>query len=161
MNDIESRKLDDLHLVMAAGRQIHAAMDRLDRLMSERLNVNRTDLRCLFHLMDKGAATPGDICNATGLTSGSVTTLIDRLERQGLAERRHDCLDRRSVTIDIPEDQRSRVETETAALEAAILDRFAALEAGQLALVAAALPLFVKVLEDGADQLGSTDRNQL
>ena len=153
MSETDTKSTDDLHKVMVAGRQIHAAMDRLDGLMSETLGVNRSDLRCLFHLITHGAATPGDIAAATGLTSGSVTALLDRLERQGLAVRRQDCTDRRSVMIEIPAARRAVIDAATSALEQAILGRFAALEPGQLALVAAALPVFVKALQDGADEL--------
>jgi DNA-binding MarR family transcriptional regulator len=155
MNQFDPAKRDDLQAVMAAGRRIHAAMDRLDAIMSDGLGVNRTDLRCLLHLIDKSGSTPSDIAATIGLTSGSVTALIDRLERQGLAERRHGCADRRTVTIDIPAGERERVEGAIRRLEAAILGEFAALEGEQLALVAAALPLFADVLQRGADRIAT------
>jgi len=50
MNTDASRTAD-LQAVLVAGRQVHAAMDRLDGLMSDALGVNRSDLRCLFHLI--------------------------------------------------------------------------------------------------------------
>jgi DNA-binding MarR family transcriptional regulator len=156
MNQFDPAKRDDLQLVMAAGRSIYAAMDRLDSIMSDELSVNRTDLRCLLHLIDNGGSTPGDIATTTGLTSGSVTALIDRLERQGLAERRPGCPDRRTVTIEIPAGERQRVERAIERLEAAILGEFAALEGEQLALVAAALPLFATVLQRGADRIATS-----
>jgi len=155
MSKILTQTEQDLHAVMNAGRQIHAAMDRLDGLISEALGVNRSDLRCLFHLITKGGATPGEIAAATGLTSGSVTALLDRLERQGLALRRQDCTDRRSVTIEIPLERRAQIEAVTSALERVIADRFLDLDTGQLALVAAALPAFVTVLQQGANSLAA------
>lgn len=143
----------DLQAVMDAGRQIYAAMDRLDDLMARDLGVNRSDLRCLYHLSQRGASTPGEIAAATGLTSGAVTALLDRLERQGLIGRRQDCTDRRSVTIVIPDDRCTAIEAAKTRLEAAIKAEFSALEASELALVASALPLFGQVLERGGDRL--------
>lgn len=153
MTEFTAKSDQDLHAVMRAGREIHAAMDRLDGMISETLGVNRSDLRCLFHLLTNDGATAGEIAAATGLTSGSVTALLDRLERQGLAVRHHDCKDRRSVTIEIPPEKRARIEVVTATLERVIAGRFLELEPGQLALVAAALPVFVTVLQEGADTL--------
>jgi len=147
----------DLLTVMAAGRQIHAAMDRIDGLISEALGINRSDLRCLFHLIREGAATPSEIAGTTGLTSGSVTALLDRLERQGLAARRQDCSDRRSVSIMIPDAKRGQVDAVMHALEASLMGRFAALEPGRLALVAAALPVFVEALQEAADKFSTSD----
>ena len=149
----------DLLAVMDAARQIHATMDRLDALLSGTLGVNRSDLRCLIHLSAQGDATPREIAAATGLTSGSVTALLDRLERQGLTQRRHDCMDRRSVTIAIPADRRAHIESTLETIRTAIMGPFMALEVEQLALVAAALPVFVKGLQKAADQLLDTSEN--
>jgi DNA-binding MarR family transcriptional regulator len=146
-------RTEDLQAVMDIGRRIYAAMDRLDDLMARELGVNRSDLRCLYHLNHRGASTPSEIAAATGLTSGAVTALLDRLERQGLIGRRQDCSDRRSVTIIIPDARGSVIEAAKARLEAAILGEFEALEAGELALVASALPLFGQVLERAGDRL--------
>ena len=47
----------------------------------------------------------GDIARRTGLSSGAVTGLIDRLERLGLVERAADPADRRKVLVRVREDQ--------------------------------------------------------
>lgn len=54
----------------------------------------------LLHAIDTGeVATPGDIASFTGLTSGSVTSLVDRLETAGYVERRRSAEDRRVVLV--------------------------------------------------------------
>jgi DNA-binding MarR family transcriptional regulator len=43
--------------------------------------------------------SPGELAAAAGLTTGGVTTAIDRLERTGYATRVRDTKDRRRVTV--------------------------------------------------------------
>jgi DNA-binding MarR family transcriptional regulator len=52
-----------------------------------------------------GPSTAGDTARHTGLTSGAVTGLIDRLERLGLVERAADPADRRKVLVRAREDR--------------------------------------------------------
>lgn len=48
-------------------------------------------------------ATPGRLCGYTGVTSGSITNRIDRLEKRGLVERHPDPDDRRGVLVRLTE----------------------------------------------------------
>ena len=47
--------------------------------------LNTTDLMCLSFLTDAEPLTAGQLAEATGLTTGSVTIMIDRLEKAGYA----------------------------------------------------------------------------
>src|SRR5215211_2426074 len=50
-----------------------------DNLAAERLGVNRTDLHCLNTIENAGGLTAGELARETGLTTGAVTGVIDRL----------------------------------------------------------------------------------
>ncbi len=63
------------------------------------LGINHTDLECLGMVLMKDGLTAGEIAKASGLTSGAVTGVIDRLERAGLARREADPKDRRKVHV--------------------------------------------------------------
>jgi DNA-binding MarR family transcriptional regulator len=67
--------------------------------VAERLGINATDLECLDHIVTKGPITAGALAEATGLTTGAITGVIDRLERAGFAKREHDAQDRRKVMV--------------------------------------------------------------
>lgn len=56
-----------------------------------------------------GPATPGELANRTGLTTGAVTRMIDRLLRGGLVTRAHDERDRRRVIITATEDRADEI----------------------------------------------------
>jgi len=78
-----------------------ATVDALDEAVATRLGVNRTDLRCLDLLLNElgQAATPGQLGIRLGLTTGSVTAMVDRLTRLGYVTRSRDPDDRRKVVV--------------------------------------------------------------
>jgi DNA-binding MarR family transcriptional regulator len=75
-----------LNDLLLAVRQMYAAMDRFDALAAHRLGVDRTALRAI-NAMERGGASPGSLGVALGLSSGSVTALLDRLQQAGHIER--------------------------------------------------------------------------
>jgi DNA-binding MarR family transcriptional regulator len=58
-------------------------------------------LRCLEILTQNDSVLPSQLAVQLGLTTGSVTTMLDRLERLGYATRSADPADRRKVVIRI------------------------------------------------------------
>src|SRR5699024_2669134 len=80
-------------------QDLQDATDLADELAARRLSINRTDLRCLSRLVAQGPMTAGELAAAAGLTAGAATTVIDRLERAGLAERVRGSADRRRVLV--------------------------------------------------------------
>lgn len=86
--------------LLAAMRSLQAALDTFDRDAANVLGLGRNDARALLYLAEVGEATPGQVCAQLGLTSGSVTALIDRLERAGYARRRPHGRDRRVIVVE-------------------------------------------------------------
>ncbi|MBO0763077.1 MAG: MarR family transcriptional regulator [Hyphomicrobiaceae bacterium] len=66
--------------------------------VAARLGMNSTDLECLDHIL-RGPVTAGRLAELTGLTTGAITGVIDRLEREGLARRESDPDDRRKTVV--------------------------------------------------------------
>ena len=91
--------------LMLALRRSSAAGVLHGQAVARRVGVNSTDLECLDLILMSGPSTAGEIARHTGLTSGAVTGLIDRLERLGLVERTADPADRRKVLVRVREDR--------------------------------------------------------
>jgi DNA-binding MarR family transcriptional regulator len=72
---------------------------------TEEVGLNSTDFASLCLLLLHGPATAGRLAELTGLTTGGVTGLVDRLERAGLVRRELDPTDRRKVII-VPDAER-------------------------------------------------------
>jgi DNA-binding MarR family transcriptional regulator len=68
------------------------------------------DLECLDLIQIGGPATPGQIRQRTGFSSGAVTGLIDRLERLGFVRRTADTADRRKVLVHIVPERLGTIE---------------------------------------------------
>jgi DNA-binding MarR family transcriptional regulator len=83
----------------AAIRTYQRSVDAFDEVAADYLGINRTDLRCMDVLLEQGQATPGYLADALGLTSGSVTAMLDRLEKLDYVERRPDPTDRRRIEV--------------------------------------------------------------
>src|SRR6516165_7163953 len=66
---------------------------------TEDLGVNPTDLGALCLLLLHGPAPAGRLAELTGLTTGAITGVIDRLEKGGFARRELDPADRRKVIV--------------------------------------------------------------
>ncbi|HEY1650714.1 MAG TPA: MarR family transcriptional regulator [Acidimicrobiales bacterium] len=83
-----------------------AASD-FDERVAKKLKLSRTDMRCLDLIGRLGPITAGRLAQESGLTTGAVTFILDRLEEAGMVSRRRDTEDRRRVWVEIqPEAQR-------------------------------------------------------
>ncbi len=116
-----SRKAESVRPFDAALRRIAEADRRLRQAAAERLGVGASDLDTLLLLAESGPQASGRIAEALAITTGAVTGLVDRLERQGWVERtRHDT-DRRQVRVELAAAKRSAIEALRAGREQALL----------------------------------------
>src|SRR5436190_6677236 len=101
-----ARMLDDL-----ARSAQRAATDGIlfHQAVADRLGLHISDLRCLNILLEAGSAPAGEIGERTGLTTGAVTRMVDRLERAGYVRRQPDPADRRRVIVSPVADQMARI----------------------------------------------------
>ncbi|WP_163103256.1 MarR family winged helix-turn-helix transcriptional regulator [Peribacillus alkalitolerans] len=67
--------------------------------IAAKLQLNATDLKCRDLLNQTGPITAGQLAKLTNLTTGAITGVIDRLEKEELVKRVPDPEDRRRVII--------------------------------------------------------------
>jgi DNA-binding MarR family transcriptional regulator len=73
--------------------------------VASRVGISSSDLECLDFLNLEGRVTAGRLAELTGLTTGAITGVVDRLEKAGLVRRERDDNDRRKVFIaTVPEN---------------------------------------------------------
>jgi DNA-binding MarR family transcriptional regulator len=72
-----------------------------DSLAAAKLGISPSDLRCLDLVQAHDGMTAGELASASGLTTGAVTAVIDRLESAGFVRRVRDEDDRRKVNVEV------------------------------------------------------------
>lgn len=86
---------------MELGRELGTVSIFFHQAIASKLGLNVTDTRC-FELMSRyvgESLTAGDLARATGLTTGAVTGILDRLENARLVQRYRNVTDRRKVFV--------------------------------------------------------------
>lgn len=82
-----------------AVRQFIAAVVLHNQAVAQRLGLGGSDSQFVQLLSRHGPLTPGRLAELTGLTTGTVTGVIDRLEKAGFVRRERDAGDRRKVLV--------------------------------------------------------------
>lgn len=96
----------ELELAFAtAMRRTGSLMQLMGQAAADRIGINNTDLNCLNILSFSGHMTAGELAKATGLTTASITGVIDRLEEAGFVRRERDPHDRRRVVVRLSLDK--------------------------------------------------------
>jgi DNA-binding MarR family transcriptional regulator len=101
-------KQELVHELVEATRASQTATDKMDEAGSHALGVNRTDGRCIDVIQQAGQISAGELAERAGLTSGSITAVIDRLEAKGYVRRVADPRDRRKVLLEVTEEMQHR-----------------------------------------------------
>jgi DNA-binding MarR family transcriptional regulator len=82
----------------------------LHQAIADRLRLNLTDHKALGLLPNAGRPlTAGQLAELTGLTTGAVTGILDRLEGAGFVRRKRDPADRRQVSVEVNLEQVRRL----------------------------------------------------
>jgi len=82
-------------------RQFIAGSILFNHQVAERTGLRLTDMQCMNVLELMGPSTPGTLAACTGLTTGGVTVMLDRLEQAGFVKRSPNPNDRRSVLVSV------------------------------------------------------------
>ncbi|MEU3861305.1 MarR family transcriptional regulator [Streptomyces sp. NPDC028722] len=116
-------------------RRLSAETVLFHQRIADRLGINATDLKCLDLAAGPEPLTAGRLAEVSGLTSGSITGVVNRLERAGLVRREQDPNDRRKVIITVSPDVPSRVAGLFGSITTSMLDLCARYEDHEIALV--------------------------
>src|SRR6516225_6120551 len=121
MPNIPSQDAVHLWLVLL---KAHASMRAHAENHIRSLGIGFSDFAVVEVLLHKGPLPVNTIGDLVRLTSGSITTAVDRLERKGLVQRSVEETDRRTRVVHLTEDGRKLIEAAFAE-HAAALDRAA------------------------------------
>ncbi|MCE7062174.1 MarR family winged helix-turn-helix transcriptional regulator [Dyadobacter sp. CY343] len=90
---------EEIRQLRKLGQQYAYTSIQMHEAVARNAGLPGTDHKYLGFLMEKGQMTAGELSQLTGLTTGAVTGLIDRLEKKELVKRQIAPEDRRKVHI--------------------------------------------------------------
>lgn len=85
--------------VIRGAREYSIGTVLFHQAVGQLLGVNVTDMKCLDIMTLKGSASPSELAEHTGLSTGATTAMLDRLENAKLIERRPHPTDRRATLV--------------------------------------------------------------
>src|SRR5260370_7773314 len=103
--------------------------------VASRVGISSSDLECLDFLNLEGRVTAGRLAEVTGLTTGAITGVVDRLEKAGFVRRERDESDRRKVFIAIVPENVAKIARFYAHMQRAMLKEWEAYSDADLPLL--------------------------
>ncbi|RPE77639.1 MULTISPECIES: MarR family winged helix-turn-helix transcriptional regulator [unclassified Frondihabitans] len=100
----------DLLALLGAYQHLQAQNLRMSTHLSADLGLSPTDLRVLLYLFRTENVSPRDLATLLEHTTGSITAMVDRLEKMEHVERRPHPTDRRSQTLHLTDTGISAVQ---------------------------------------------------
>ncbi len=123
--------------IVDATRRLIASAVLYSHQVAERLGLGASDAQFMTLLEVHGPLTPGRLAELTGLRTGTVTGVLDRLERAGFVRRDRAPDDRRKVIVSRDEEQiRQRVAPHYAGQAQAMVALLDGYDTAQLELIA-------------------------
>jgi DNA-binding MarR family transcriptional regulator len=97
----QSRRQELLErLAYQLGRELSARTIMFHSSIAEKMGLSITEHKALDLLSRQGPITAGQLADVTGLTTGAITGMVDRLQKAGFVRRVADPSDRRKVKIE-------------------------------------------------------------
>ena len=134
-------------VVIAAGEYGSCSV-LLRNATSRKLGLNIADMECLSLLFLKGISTPTELARYTGLTTGSTTAMLNRLERAKLIERKPNPKDGRGVLIEVNKDLSQTLGPTFAGIQKVQNELIADYSPKELAIILDFLSRFVKNVKE-------------
>lgn len=146
MNDAQKQ------LITALG-QYNMSATLFRNATSRMLGLNTTDMECLSLLSVKGIATPTELARYTGLTTGSTTAMLDRLEKAQLIIRKPNPADRRGVLIEVSKNLQEALRPTYANIQKVQNRLIGSYSDEELVLIAGFLNRFAQNVKDHTETL--------
>ncbi len=100
VNPKKSNRRELLGKLWDLGRTMSTQTVFLHQAIAQSVGLNATDTKCIdLILRADGVVTAGQLADLTGLTTGAITHILDRLEKRRFIQRVRDTRDRRKVFI--------------------------------------------------------------
>ena len=147
--------------VLVALRRIIRATDLYSRKLGKKTGLTTPQLVIIQAVGDLKDPTVSDIAKGVSLSLATVTTILNRLERNGIINRARSSIDRRRVIVTLTEEGLNLKGSAPKPLQDSFVDRFSRLESWEQHLIVASLERVAAMMDaedlDAAPLLASSD----
>ncbi len=100
-NSQKRKRRELLNKLWHLGRKVSTQTVFLHQAIAQSVGLNATDTKCIDVILGApdGAVSAGWLSDVTGLTTGAITHILNRLEKRQVIERLRDTRDRRKVFV--------------------------------------------------------------
>lgn len=126
-----------IHTLNQAVRAASTATALIHSALAESFGLNISDWKCGELVNRHGRLTAGQLAEMTGLTTGTITVIIDRLENARFVRRVTDAKDRRKVWVEATDERSAEVRQQLDDAFRPILEWMASYSDEQLILILA------------------------
>ena len=139
---------------VALTRELSAATVLFHSQVAGRVGLSATDHKCLdLAVSADRPLTAGQIAERSGLSTGAVTGVIDRLERAGYVRRVRDPDDRRKVLVEVSRANLTKYGDAFEGISVALGETLAGYTSAELAIIERYLTEIVEITKTEADKL--------
>lgn len=139
--------MDRIDTSLIALRRILRATDLFDREIKQTAGITPVQFRVLQVIAQKGHATAKEISLRMRVSQATVTSLIDKLVREGMVTREKSATDRRQINIHITDKGLQTIKDAPDPLQQRFVRKFDALEDWEQAMLVASLERVAAMLD--------------
>jgi len=110
--------------LIEASKQLSTQTVMFHQAVANHLGLNITDHKCMDLILSRGKVTAGQLAEWTGLTTGAITSVLNRLEKAGYIRRAKDPGDLRVVYAEPVYSQLHAIKKVFAPLNDAMLELY-------------------------------------
>ena len=128
-------------------RRLIQANELYTKELNKKYHISSAQLNCILTLYDYGPLPPSKIAHHIMVKSSTVTGVVDRLERKGLAERIRNSPDRRVITIQLTEAGKKLAQNAPPPIQQKILDGLKQTENAKIEQIVRSLNMLTGMLD--------------
>lgn len=113
---------DQTRQIIFSIRRLIQASELYSKELNKKYQISAAQLNCILTIYEHGPLPPSKIAQHMMVKSSTVTGVVDRLEKKGLAERMRNSPDRRMITIQLTETGKKLAENAPPPIQQKIID---------------------------------------
>jgi DNA-binding MarR family transcriptional regulator len=128
-------------------RRLIQANELYTKELNKKYHVSSAQLNCILTLYEYGPLPPSKIASRIMVKSSTVTGVVDRLEKKGLAERMRNSPDRRVITIQLTEAGKKLAQNAPPPIQQKIIDGLRRMEKAEINQIVRSLNMLTDMLD--------------